>query len=53
MRDDFPVIIAWVRDYALFFLQTALFAEQNTLGSCPIDTFLFKQQIQLQSEMQI
>lgn len=37
----------------LVFLQTALFAEQNTLGSCPIDTFLFKQQIQLQSEMQI
>lgn len=37
----------------LGFLQTALFAEQNTLGSCPIDTFLFKEQIQLQSEMQI
>lgn len=39
--------------WCLVFLQTALFAEQNTLGSCPIDTFLFKQQIQLQSEMQI
>lgn len=37
----------------LVFLQTALFAEQNTLGSCPIDTFFFKEQIQLQSEMQI